>query len=357
MCLRFVFLLIMRLAAWLRLARREETWKTAEILILRHQLTVLQRPQPRLWGARTCIRCRRRRTFSSAASHCTACQPGGPPSGPFTTTATAGAACAAPAVCAVMASSLPFGSSVIVIVSVTSSPDPRQHPSGSRHQPVSGQLSGTASGGASHRVPVSCCLSAAGVRFSGHPVPARELGLPYGRLTGHHTWCRTLTGLPRSAPARYDRDGCPLYPGDGGALPGRMPCPASACRSAAASPCTPLEHPTGGATHHGASTGVHAIHPSGLPLACGPRMGREPSGFPLSSAPRCYQQRTSGRGRAVSTRPELHDRQHRRPSNPRVPSQGATSCRNGKRVRFQSACNRGRCPDRSHVTVVTLADG
>ena len=46
MCLRFVFLLIMRLAAWLRLSRREETWKTAEILILRHQLAVLQR-QPR----------------------------------------------------------------------------------------------------------------------------------------------------------------------------------------------------------------------------------------------------------------------------------------------------------------------
>jgi putative transposase len=47
MCLRFVFLLITRVAAWLRLARREETWKTAEILILRHQLAVLQRQQPR----------------------------------------------------------------------------------------------------------------------------------------------------------------------------------------------------------------------------------------------------------------------------------------------------------------------
>jgi putative transposase len=46
-CLRFVFLLIMRLAAWLRLSRREEMWKTAEILILRHQLAVLQRRQPR----------------------------------------------------------------------------------------------------------------------------------------------------------------------------------------------------------------------------------------------------------------------------------------------------------------------
>src|SRR5450755_4613370 len=34
MCLRFMFLLTTRLAAWLRLARREERWKTAEILIL-----------------------------------------------------------------------------------------------------------------------------------------------------------------------------------------------------------------------------------------------------------------------------------------------------------------------------------
>ena len=47
MCLRFVFLLITRVTGWLRLSRREEKWKTAEILILRHQLTVLQRRQPR----------------------------------------------------------------------------------------------------------------------------------------------------------------------------------------------------------------------------------------------------------------------------------------------------------------------
>jgi hypothetical protein len=46
MCLRFVFLLITRLTGWLRLSRREKTWKTAEILILRHRLAVLQRRQP-----------------------------------------------------------------------------------------------------------------------------------------------------------------------------------------------------------------------------------------------------------------------------------------------------------------------
>src|ERR1035437_8333715 len=47
MCLRFTFLLITRVVSWLRLSQREETWKTAEILILRHQLAVLQRRQAR----------------------------------------------------------------------------------------------------------------------------------------------------------------------------------------------------------------------------------------------------------------------------------------------------------------------
>jgi putative transposase len=47
MCLRFVFLLIARVAAWLQLSRCDEAWKTAEILILRHQLAVLQWRQPR----------------------------------------------------------------------------------------------------------------------------------------------------------------------------------------------------------------------------------------------------------------------------------------------------------------------
>src|ERR1017187_3751456 len=47
MCLQFMFFLTTRAASWLRLSRREETWKTAEILIPRHQLTVLQRQQAR----------------------------------------------------------------------------------------------------------------------------------------------------------------------------------------------------------------------------------------------------------------------------------------------------------------------
>ena len=43
MCFRFVFLLITRVAAWLRLSRREETRKTAEILI-----------PGQLWVPKTC---------------------------------------------------------------------------------------------------------------------------------------------------------------------------------------------------------------------------------------------------------------------------------------------------------------
>jgi hypothetical protein len=46
MCLRFVFLLTTRVVAWLRLSRREEAWRITEILILRHQLALLQRQQP-----------------------------------------------------------------------------------------------------------------------------------------------------------------------------------------------------------------------------------------------------------------------------------------------------------------------
>ena len=44
--LRFAFLLITRMTSWLRLSRREEAWQTAEIVILRYQLAVLQGRQP-----------------------------------------------------------------------------------------------------------------------------------------------------------------------------------------------------------------------------------------------------------------------------------------------------------------------
>ena len=45
-CFRFLFLLVLRMCSWLRLSRREESWKSTEILLLRHQLRVLRRQRP-----------------------------------------------------------------------------------------------------------------------------------------------------------------------------------------------------------------------------------------------------------------------------------------------------------------------
>jgi hypothetical protein len=59
MCLRFVYVIVIGVFSWLRLADRQEAWKDAEILLLRHQLGVLQRQQvrrPRLtWADRALI--------------------------------------------------------------------------------------------------------------------------------------------------------------------------------------------------------------------------------------------------------------------------------------------------------------
>ena len=122
---------------------------------------------------------------------------------------------------------------------------------------------------------VSCCLSAAGIRFSVIRFPPGDwafltVGLP--------AEARTPSGLPRSTRTSCDRGGCPCTPRTAMLSVG-WESPAGACRFSTASPCPPLPHPIGGASRYEASTEIHAIHPSGLPLACGPRMEREPLGF------------------------------------------------------------------------------
>ena len=87
--------------------------------------------------------------------------------------------------------------------------------------------------GTSHRAPVSCCLSATGIGFLGHPDPPRNsasltVGLP---ATG---W--TTTGFPRSARMRPDRGGCLLYPGAVVPTWPERNVPASTRRFPAASP-------------------------------------------------------------------------------------------------------------------------
>jgi transposase len=58
-CLRLLFLLALRVPAWLRLSRQSTAWKDAEILLLRHQVALLERrstARPKLdWADRALI--------------------------------------------------------------------------------------------------------------------------------------------------------------------------------------------------------------------------------------------------------------------------------------------------------------
>ena len=83
-----------------------------------------------------------------------------------------------------MASNLPFGSGVCSLLSSAGPPDPRQRPFRPGQPPLSGRLCGSHWRRSQPMVPVSRCLSAAGVRFSGLPAPAGELCLPHVRPTG-----------------------------------------------------------------------------------------------------------------------------------------------------------------------------
>jgi hypothetical protein len=155
--------------------------------------------------------------------------------------------------------------------------------------------------------PVSCCLSVAGIRFSSHPFPAGD-------------WAFLAVGLPDNArtPSGFHVSHVRVATGEGALSTPRTavltrptaslrPPPAASQRQC---PYTPAEHPSSGAQLDEASLRVHCIHPSGLPLACGPRMERAPLGFPRSFAPRRYQRRTSGWGQALSTGLGLRSRRH-----------------------------------------------
>jgi hypothetical protein len=226
-----------------------------------------------------------------------------------------------------MVSNLPFGSSVVISLSAQAHLTRVGTLSG-RASALSGQLSETVNGGVGH-----ACLGFPAA-FQPPAFASRVIPVP------PRNWAFLTVGLPGATPSRPDPDGVttfptreirpgwvPPLPRGRRCSPDRESSSPGACRFPTASPYTPRPHPSSEASFHEASTEVHAIHPSGLPLARSPRLEREPLGFPLSFEPLRYQRRTSGRGQATSTDPELRCR-HRRPSNLRVHSQRATSCRN-----------------------------
>lgn len=142
--------------------------------------------------------------------------------------------------------------------------------------------------------PISCRLSAAGIRFLGYPVSAEDFNLPCGRPTGHDV----ATGPQRGCHVPHERDttgsGASYTPGlavfsDRGWV--YRAAPAAFQRPV----LTPLPHPICGAHHYETSMEVHAIHPFGLLLHLWFPDGTETLGLDhLSSAPRRYRQRTSG---------------------------------------------------------------
>jgi len=124
--------------------------------------------------------------------------------------------------------------------------------------PVSGQLCETTSGGAGHAVSGSCCLSAASVGFLDRPVPAGELGLPPGRLTG--PTIRTRRGFHVPHARDTTGVGAPSAPGRR-CSHGRTDASGRRLPLLSGQSCTPLPHPTYGAHLDDASSGVHSRSP------------------------------------------------------------------------------------------------
>ena len=200
--------------------------------------------------------------------------------------------------------------------------------SGPGTSPVSGQLAGTPGGRG--QPPCPGFLLPFGRRPSLVGSSWSRPGAGPSSRSAYRAHCaRTRTGFPRSAPRRYGRGGCPLYPGDGGALPAgcrARPSPAASQRPVPAPRC---HIPPAGLRFTRHQRGFTRFTRPACPSPVASRMGRTALGLSpvLRTPPLPAAHDRAGPG--VSTRPELRDR-HDRPSNPRVHSQGATSCRNGR---------------------------
>jgi hypothetical protein len=153
--------------------------------------------------------------------------------------------------------------------------------------PVSGQLCHAPGGAPGKTARVSCCLSAAGLRFLRHPVPPGDsapltIGLPHRQKAA-----RTRAGFPCSARVRHGWGRVPSLPRGLRCLsrPVNLPdrrTPPSSGRSL----FTPVQHSAPGCNCDEASTRVHWRSPlPAFPSPVIPGTVRGPSGFSLSSAP------------------------------------------------------------------------
>jgi hypothetical protein len=177
-----------------------------------------------------------------------------------------------------MASNLPFGSGVHQLRVLTGSPGHVSTLSGPGSRPYPAGYRWTDGGGAAHHVPRFPLPFGHRHSLLGHPVPAG--GSAFLTVSPPALPSRNSTGFPRSTRARNDRGGRPLYPGDGGVLPveGSLfnrHLPLSSGQSLHPADTSHRRDPNV-TRHHRRFT---RVHPSGLPLACDPRMGRGSLGF------------------------------------------------------------------------------
>src|SRR6478752_4437635 len=288
------------------------------------------------------IRSRRRRTSSSVVPQSIASQSRWSSSGPFTTPTTTDVA-----VClVVMASNLPFGSGAIVSVSAQA------------HLTRVSTLSGRAS-----PYPASCPgpsteepsrVSRFPAAFRPSAFASRVILCPPGNWSSSRSTDRTCW--------RPDPDGVTTFRAHE-LRPGRVPPVSRGRRCSTRSASNPrpapaasqrpapkphLDQPIGGDAFNETSTEVHAIHPSGLALTCGPRMEREPLGLnpELRTPPLPATHVRAGTDHRAPARNYATDIS--RPSCLRVRSQRATSCRNLWycliRVVLYSTCRLGVTP-------------
>ena len=131
-------------------------------------------------------------------------------------------------------------------------------------------------------LPLSCCLSAAGIRFLGVLFPPGDWApLTVGLPAAPRRRRRTLTGFPRSARMRYGRAGCPLYPGGDGVPRGHRDV-----RGRRLPPCNgwPLPprycQPTRDVRLTRHQQGFRVIHPSAFPSPVTPGRNGRPRAFP-----------------------------------------------------------------------------
>src|SRR6266545_4463240 len=269
------------------------------------------------------ILCLSRRTSSSTARQSIAAQSVTASSGPFATPTADATVCAAPPVCAAVASNLSLGSGVVVHRVLAGSPDPRQRPFRPGQLPLSGQLCGSRRGRSRLAAPVSCCLFGHRRSLLGSSCARWGVGPP-SRSAYRANW---PPGPHRGCCVAHEQDatgqGAPFTPGTAvRSQPTNTPrlAPAAFQRPV---PTAPLEHPTGGGHLHEASSGVHLrspITPPGLGGRAGPGTpdpvsppvfsspvtpgwNRGPWASSPGFAPRSYPRRTPRRRQAMRTGP------------------------------------------------------